>query len=597
MNVLERITKLQSIMKDENIDAYIVPSADYHQSEYVGEHFKARQFITGFTGSYGIAVITKNEAALWTDGRYLIRAKIELKDSNVKLFEMGTSSILTVEEYLESLIPDGGTLAFDGRVISINEGKNFNEKLSKKNIKIQYSLDLIDRIWENRPSLSKESAFLLDEKYSGESTNSKLKRLREFMREKGTNKHIIASLDDSCWLLNLRGKDVEFSPLALCYVIVTMDCVQLYIDNDKISDDINEKFKEDNIQIKPYNDIYEDVKKFSKDDVILLDPERINYALYNNIPGESLKVEADNPCVLWKAIKNDIEIENIKNAHIKDGIACTKFMYWLKNNIGKIEITEISASDKLEEFRKEQDGFLWPSFEPICAYKEHAAMMHYSSTKETNCSLHKEHLFLADTGGNYYEGSTDITRTFVLGPISDELKTHFTAVVRAMINLSKAKFLYGCKGYNLDVLARGPIWDLNLDYKCGTGHGVGYLLNIHEAPSGFRWYIVPSKHETHTLEAGMIITDEPGIYIENSHGIRIENEFVIRKGEENVFGKFMYMETITFAPIDLDGINKDEMNKDEKEFLNNYHKMVYNTIAPHLTGDEQNWLKIYTREI
>jgi Xaa-Pro aminopeptidase len=349
--------------------------------------------------------------------------------------------------------------------------------------------------------------------------------------------------------------------------------------------------------LRPYNNIYKYVKDFKAEDVVLIDPDRINYALYKDIPAYTKKIKMENPIVLFKAIKNPVELANIEKAHVKDGVAITKFMHWLKTNVGKMKITEMSASQKLEEFRKMQDNYLWQSFEPICAFKEHAAMMHYTSTPETDVELAEGNFLLTDTGGNYFEGSTDITRTIALGEVNKELKHHFTAVARSMMNLARAKFLYGCKGYNLDVLAREPMWNLNTDFKCGTGHGVGYLSTIHEAPTGFRWCVVPSKHETHQLEEGMVITDEPGIYIDGSHGIRTENELIVRKGIENEFGQFMYFDTVTYAPIDLDAIDPEDLNRDEKLYLNSYHKLVYQKIAPHLTHEERDWLKVYTREI
>ena len=327
----------------------------------------------------------------------------------------------------------------------------------------------------------------------------------------------------------------------------------------------------------------------------MIDPMKMNYALYKNIPCKT--VECANPTILMKAMKNPVELENIKEAHIKDGVAITKFMYWIKTRYDKEVITELSAADKLTSLRAEQEGYIRDSFEPLCAFADHAAMMHYSPSKETDVQLKEGNLFLNDTGGGYYEGSTDITRTFVLGSINEELKKYFTAVVRAMMNLARAKFLYGCYGYNLDVLAREPIWELDLDFQCGTGHGVGYLANVHEPPTGFRWYIVPSKNEHHQLEEGMVITDEPGIYEDGKFGIRTENEFIVRKGTANKYGQFMYFETITFAPIDLDGIDPQYLSKAEKDWLNDYHKQVYEKIAPHLTDEEREWLKTYTREI
>lgn len=595
MKVSERVEALRKLMAEKGIDAYVVPTADFHQSEYVGEHFKARQFITGFTGSYGTAVITRDDAGLWTDGRYFFQATNEMAGSGIRLMKMFVGDTPSVTEFLADAVPEGGTVGFDGRVLAMGEGQEFEEVLSAKNIKIDYSEDLIDQIWKDRPPLSEKPAFFLEEKYSGESTESKLKRVREKMKESGADVHIIASLDDTCWLLNVRGDDIDFFPLMLSYSIVTMDSMELYVDERKLDDQIRAELAKNNVHIHPYNDIYEDIKKLDTSLTAMIDPMKMNYALYKNIPCKI--VEAANPTILMKAMKNPVELENIKEAHIKDGIAITKFMYWVKTRYDKEKITELSSVDKLTSLRAEQEGYIRDSFEPLCAFADHAAMMHYSPSEESDVQLKEGAFFLNDTGGGYYQGSTDITRTFVLGSVDQEMKKYFTAVVRAMMRLSRAKFLYGCYGYNLDILARGPIWDLDLDFQCGTGHGVGYLGNVHEPPTGFRWYIVPSKNEHHQLEEGMVITDEPGIYEDGKFGIRIENEFIVRKGVQNKYGQFMHFETITFAPIDLDGIDPEEMSKDEREWLNNYHKDVYEKIGPHLTDEEREWLKEYTRAI
>ena len=598
MNVTERIAKLRSLMAERGIDAYIVPTADFHQSENAGEYFKCREFISGFDGSYGTVVIAKEDAGLWTDGRYWTQAERQIAGSGIRLFHMFEDGVPTMEEYLAATLPENGTIAFDGRVVSMEEGQDLEKALAAKNIQFEYSLDLVGDVWgEDRPAISGEPVFVLEEKYAGESVASKLSRVREVMKDNGATVHVIASLDDVAWLTNLRGNDIEFYPLIFSYALVTMDGMDLFIDEKKLNEAAKALLAENNITIKPYNDIYEAIKEIPAGESVMIDPMKMNYALYNNIPKGVTKVEHQNPTILMKAMKNEIELKNIREAHIKDGIAVTKFMYWMKTNVGKMKITELSASAKLESLRKEQDGYIHDSFEPICAYKDHAAMMHYAPTPETDVEVLPEGLFLNDTGGGYYEGSTDITRTFVMGPISDELKTHFTAVVRAMMNLSRAKFLYGCYGFNLDVLARGPVWDLGIDFKCGTGHGVGYLSNIHEPPTGFRWQIVKSKNEHHKLEEGMVLTDEPGIYIEGSHGIRIENEMITHKAEKNEFGQFMNFETITFVPIDLDGIAPDEMTKFEREWLNNYHAQVYEKIGPHLNEEEREWLKEYTRAI
>lgn len=595
MKVSERIAKLRALMAEKGIDAYVVPTADFHQSEYVGEHFKARKYITGFSGSYGTAVICQDDAGLWTDGRYFFQATNELEGSGVRLMKMFVGDTPSVTEYLADKIPEGGKVGFDGRVLSMDEGKEYEDALSPKNISIDYEEDLIDQIWKDRPPLSDKPAFFLEEKYSGESSAHKLERVRKIMKDNGATVHIIASLDDTGWLLNVRGDDIDFFPLLLSYSIVRMDGVDLYVDETKLNDRILEEFKKVNVTLHPYNDIYEDIKKLDASETALIDPMKMNYALYKNIPCKI--AEAANPTILMKAMKNDVELENIKEAHIKDGIAITKFMYWIKTRYDKEDITELSSADKLTSLRAAQKGYIRDSFEPLCAFADHAAMMHYSPSKETDVVLKEGAMFLNDTGGGYYEGSTDITRTFILGSIDQDMKKYFTAVVRAMMNLSRANFLYGCHGYNLDVLVRQPIWDLNIDFQCGSGHGVGYLGNVHEPPTGFRWYVVPSKNEHHQLEEGMVITDEPGIYEDGKFGIRIENEFIVRKGELNKYGQFMHFETITFAPIDLDGIDPEEMTKSEREWLNNYHKDVYEKIGPHLTDEEREWLKEYTRAI
>lgn len=595
MNIKDRLSGLRKFMEEKNIDAYMIPSSDNHQSEYVGDYFKSREFISGFNGSAGTVIVTKDEAGLWTDGRYFIQAESQLEGSTIKLFKMGQEGCPTTDEYLYKNIPEGGTLGFDGRVISAREGATLAEKLSKKGIKIEYQYDLIDGIWPDRPALSDSKAFLLDVKYCGESFSSKLARLREKMSEKGTSTHVITTLDDIAWLFNIRGGDVKYNPVVLSYAVITLKEVYLFVDESKLNEEILNELAKENVQIKPYNDVYEFVKNIDKTEKVLLDGTKLSYTIYNNIPCEVEKVDEFNPVMFFKAQKNEVELENIRNSHVKDGVAFTKFMYWLKKNVGKMEITEISATQKLEDLRREQEGFFEPSFNTIAAYKEHAAMMHYSATPESNYKLEAEGLFLVDSGGQYYDGTTDITRTTVLGPISDELKLHFTSVARGMINLSKAKFLHGCRGYNLDILSRSCMWNMGIDYQCGTGHGIGFVLNVHEAPNGFRWRVVPERFDSAVLEEGMVTTNEPGIYIEGSHGIRTENEIVVRKAEKNFYGQFMEFEVVTLAPIDLDGIVPELMNKDEKDYLNWYHKLVYDKISPFLTDEEREWLKVYTR--
>lgn len=595
--VKQRIENIRDLMKEKNIYAYIVPSSDYHQSEYVGDYFKSREFMSGFTGSSGTLIISMDEAGLWTDGRYFIQAEQELKDSGIKLFKMGEEGVPTIEEYLLEKLPKNSTLGFDGRVMSVKEGQSLANKLAFKGINIEYKYDLVNDIWEDRCSLPTEKAFLLGIEYSGESFSDKLSRIRAVMKAKKATTHILASLDDIAWLFNIRGRDVKSNPVVLSYAVITIDSVYLFIDKNKIGKDIRAELSKENVQIKGYEEVYEFIKNIDENEVVLIDTSKVNYAIYNNIPSNVQKIEERNPSILFKSIKNEIELKNIRNSHIKDGVAFTKFMYWLKNNIGKIEITEISATQKLEEFRREQDKFIEPSFSTIAAYKDHAAMMHYSATEESNYKLEPRDLFLVDSGGQYFDGTTDITRTIALGPIPENVRKDFTNVVRGMIRLSKAKFLYGCRGYNLDILARGPLWEEGIDYKCGTGHGIGFVLNVHEGPNGFRWKVREDIDDTCILEEGMVTTNEPGVYVENSHGIRIENEIVVRKAEKNEYGQFMDFEVITFAPIDLDAIDESLILKDEKVYLNNYHKQVYDKISLYLNEEEKQWLKTYTREI
>ncbi|MCA9749246.1 MAG: aminopeptidase P family protein [Romboutsia sp.] len=597
MMIKQRIENIRDLMKEKNIYAYIVPSSDYHQSEYVGDYFKSREFMSGFTGSAGTLIISMDEAGLWTDGRYFIQAENELKDSGIKLFKMGEEGVPTIEEYLLEKLPKNSTLGFDGRVMSVKEGQSLANKLAFKGINIEYKYDLVNDIWEDRCSLPTEKAFLLGTEYSGESFSDKLSRIRAVMKEKKATTHILASLDDIAWLFNIRGRDVKSNPVVLSYAVISIDSVYLFIDKNKIGEDIRAELSKENVQIKGYEEVYEFIKNIDENEVVLIDTSKVNYAIYNNIPSNVQKIEERNPSILFKSIKNEIELKNIRNSHIKDGVAFTKFMYWLKNNIGKIEITEISATQKLEEFRREQDKFIEPSFSTIAAYKDHAAMMHYSATEESNYKLEPRDLFLVDSGGQYFDGTTDITRTIALGPIPENVRKDFTNVVRGMIRLSKAKFLYGCRGYNLDILARGPLWEEGIDYKCGTGHGIGFVLNVHEGPNGFRWKVREDIDDSCILEEGMVTTNEPGVYVENSHGIRIENEIVVRKAEKNEYGQFMDFEVITFAPIDLDAIDESLILKDEKVYLNNYHKQVYDKISPYLNEEEKQWLKTYTREI
>ena len=596
MNISERLTVLRREMERENIDIYIVPSDDFHQSEYVGEYFKARQFVTGFTGSAGTAVITKNMAGLWTDGRYFIQAEKELAGSGITLFKSGEPGIDTIEQFLEKKLPPKGVIGFDGRTVGVNTGKRYAQIAAEKEGSVSYQSDLVGRIWKDRPELPMGKAFLLDEKYSGESTASKLQRVREEMRKVSADIHLLSSLDDIAWLLNIRGNDIAYCPLALAYLMVYEDYAELYADERKFPEDVRNELKKNRIFMKPYNDIYAAVKSINPSSVILLDPNRVNYTLYQSIPKEVDITEQENPEVLMKCIKNDIEIENTKKAHLKDAVAHTKFMFWLKHAAGSDEtVTEISASDKLESFRAKQEGYLGASFAPISAFGEHGAIVHYSATPESSASLHKGGMLLTDTGGHYWEGSTDITRTVAIGEISQREKEDFTLAARAMLRLMNTVFLHGCSGANLDCIAREVFWKERVNFNHGTGHGVGYLLNVHEAPINFRWK--EGSAPAQVLERNMIITDEPGIYIEGFHGVRLENELLVCEDETNEYGQFMHFEPLTFVPIDLDALLPERMTEEERDMLNNYHRSVYEKVSPYLDKEEREWLKQYTRPV
>ena len=597
MTVVEKLNKLRALMKERKMDVYMIPTSDFHETEYVGEHFKARSFMSGFTGSAGTLIVCKDCAALWTDGRYFIQAADQLKDSTIDLMKQGEEGVPSIPEYINEHMQMNGVFGFDGRVMNTKQVKDIMDQLKDKHITICAQEDLVGMIWEERPALPTEKGFFLEEKYSGKSTKDKLADIRNVMKEHKATHHIVTSLDDIAWIMNMRGWDISCFPVMLCYLVITENESHIFINKDKLDERMHANFKDNMVIVHAYDAIYEFVKTIPADVAVLLHTSVVNYAITQNLNKEIRIIDCPNPSQLMKARKNEIELENNRKAHIKDAVAMTKFMYWLKNNIGKETITEISASDYLEGLRRAQENNLGLSFNTISAYKEHAAMMHYSANEETNVELKPEGMLLVDSGGQYLEGTTDITRTFVLGPISDEIRIHYTSALRGMIQLSKARFLEGCRGMNLDILARGPLWEMGIDYKCGTGHGVGHLMNVHEGPNGFRWKIVPERNDSCVLEEGMTQSNEPGVYVEGSHGIRHENEMVVRKGEKNEYGQFMYFETITFVPFDLDGLDFSLMTRYDIEWLNAYHAEVFAKVSPYLNEAEKEWLKHATRAI
>lgn len=597
MNINERIDALRSVMKAHHVQMILIPTSDFHESEYVADYFKARVFMSGFTGSAGTMIVSEKEAGLWTDGRYFIQAENQLQGSCIKLFKMGEEGVPSVARYIEENLQENECIAFDGRVVNTALGRQIAKTAAKKHGKVLYTRDLIGKIWKNRPPLSKEKAFDLPVKYAGKSAAEKIADLQKQLAEQGCTAMIDSSLDNIAWLLNMRGNDIECNPVVLSFIIVRQDQVTLYIDRKKLNEKLSARFESEGIVIRDYGDIYRDVKQFAKGDRVMLDPTKVNYRITSSIKKSVQLIERSSLIVLSKAIKNPVEIENLKRAHIKDGVAVTKFMYWLKKNIGKIEITELSADEKLTGLRAQQEGFIEKSFETIAGYNANAAMMHYSATETSYAVLKKEGMLLVDSGGQYWEGTTDITRTFACGETTAKMRHDFTLVLKSVLQLSRVKFLYGCSGLTLDILARGPLWDEGIDYKCGTGHGVGYLLNVHEGPQGFRWRAAAGKVESEIFEEGMIITNEPGVYIEGEYGIRTENEMVCRKLEKNEYGQFMGFETITMVPIDLELVDTSLLEKKDIEQLNKYHKEVYEKIAPHLDEEEKEWLKQATRAV
>jgi len=590
--IKDRLQALRIEMKKRGIAIYVVPTADFHESEYVGAHFTARKYITGFTGSAGVAVITMTEAGLWTDGRYFVQAAAQLKDTTVTLYKMGEEGVPTVDEYIEKTLQDGECLGFDGRVVNSSWGKNLEAIVTKKKGKMSVDEDLIDIIWIDRPALSKEPVRILDLAYTGKSTIDKLNEVREVMEEKGADIHLLTSLYDIAWLLNIRGNDITYVPVVLSYLALTKSECIWFVQEEIITDELATYLNKSGISTKPYNSFYEYVKKIDGNSTVLMNKAVVNYRICNSIPTGVKVVDEVEPSTIMKAQKNEVELENTRNAHLKDAVAMCKFMYWIKKNVGKIPMTEISASDYLEALRREQEGCFDLSFDTICGYAEHGAIIHYGATPETDIEIKPEGFLLVDSGGQYLEGTTDITRTFALGPITDEMKANFTRVLRSNLHLANAKFMYGCSGANLDILARQPLWEVNLDYKHGTGHGVGHILNVHEGPNGFHW---GRKSYTTSLEEGMITTDEPGFYLEGAYGIRLENELICRKGEKNEYGQFMYFENLTYVPFDLDAVDANQMNETEKRYLNEYHKLVYDKVSPLLTKEEAEWLKDYTK--
>ena len=584
MEINKKIEEARKVMEKYKVDAYIVTSSDYHQSEYIDIYFKGREYLSGFTGSAGVLVIFKDEACLWTDGRYHIQAEKQLKRSEVKLFKQGNLGVPTYKEYIVSKLAEDSKIGIDAKILLSSD---INEILSKKKYKI-VDFDLLDEVWNARKALPNGKIFILEDKYTGKSYKEKVKEIRKVLKEKGADYNIISGLDDIAWIYNFRGCDIIHNPVALSFTIISEKKSTLYINEKKLDKKAQKYFKDNKVEIKEYFEFFKDIKKLKGN--ILVDFNKISYAIYEAISKNTL-INSMNPSTYLKANKNETEIANTKEIHIQDGVAIVKFMYWLKNNYKKENITEFSAEQKINSLRKEIEGYLELSFHTISAFGKNAAMMHYSAPEKKSTKI-EDGVYLLDSGGTYLKGTTDITRTFFLGKVGKQEKIDNTLVLKGMLALSRTKFLFGATGTNLDILARQFLWNVGIDYKCGTGHGVGHILNVHEGPHGIRFQYNPQR-----LEVGMIVTNEPGAYIEGSHGIRIENELLVKEACETEHGKFLKFETITYAPIDLDGIVKTLLTKEEKQQLNEYHSEVYKKLSPYLNKKEKEFLKEYTKSI
>ena len=592
--IINRLAALQAKMQEKGIDYYMMPTEDYHNSEYVSDYFKVREFFCGFTGSNGTLVVWQKGAGLWTDGRYFIQAEKELEGTTVELFRMLDEGVPTIEEFLKKNMTQGQTLGFDGRVVSAKDGLKYEKVLAEKKITIAYEEDLAESIWTDRPSFPAGKVTVIDEDLAGESVEKKLERTFEQVEKEGADSLLLTKLDDLMWLFNIRGCDVECNPVAMSYGFMEKDEAILFIQQKALNDSVKQYLEQKKIRVEEYDSVVDYLSRLPQGKKTLVDMRYCSYTLYKTLTKTQTPVEKKNPTELLKAVKNPTELAHMEEIYLKDSVALTKFIYWLKTNIGKIEITEISAADYLEQKRREIPEFLDLSFPTIAGYKANAAMMHYEATPEDHAVLKPEGMLLVDSGGQYLGGTTDVTRTIVLGPLTEEEKLHYTAVAAGMLQMTYARWLHGCTGRNLDILARQPIWNMGLDYKCGTGHGVGYILNVHEGPQGLRWRYIEGVGEA-VLEAGMDVTNEPGVYIEGSHGIRIENVMVAENDVKNEYGQFMHFKTLTWVPIDMEAIDEKQMTETQRALLYGYQRQVYDKISPYLTEEEAEWLKKETK--
>ncbi|MBC5991226.1 aminopeptidase P family protein [Pontibacter cellulosilyticus] len=585
MTYKERLAAIRSQMKGEGVSAYIIPSADPHISEYVPDRYKCIAFASGFTGSAGTLVITEEAAHLWTDARYFVQANEQLEGTGFELAKLRVQNAPEYIGWLAERLPAGATVAYDAKLISVSLAQLLEAELSPLGININSDRDYLDPIWQNRPDLPTAPAFLLGEEVVGESLESKMQRLRTALKKYRADYHLISSLDDLAWLFNMRGSDVKCNPVVLSFALISQNKAMLFVDAAKFSEADQEKLRAAGVELETYDMIERAVSAIPADS-ILVDPRRNCYALYKQLPKEVRVVQDTNPTTFFKSQKNEVEAEHTRHTMVKDGVALTCFFKWLEENIGKTRITELTVVDKMREFRAEQEGFVGESFDTISGYKAHGALPHYRVTEESDVELQPDGLFLVDSGGQYTSGTTDITRVVSLGNLTEEESIDYTLVLKGMIDGSTTRYPKGTKGYQIDAITRKPLWDYARNYGHGTGHGVGFFLNVHEGP-----HVLNPTPTDVPLELGMISSVEPGIYREGKHGIRIENLVLTVKDETNDFAEFYTFEHLTLALIDTTPIKKELLEAHQIKWLNEYHQQVVEKLGPHLREDELAWLK------
>jgi Xaa-Pro aminopeptidase len=588
-----RLEAMRQFMTEKNLDAFIIPSTDAHLSEYPPKYWESRKWISGFTGSAGTAVVTKEKAGVWTDSRYFIQAAEELKDTGFDLFKMGQPETPDMTDWIIEQVGSGGTVGIDGLVYASSDAKSLKSKLDSKNINLNTEFDPFSVIRTDRPEIPQNHIFTLPVEVAGESVKSKIERINGELKKLEADGIIIVTLDAVAWTFNMRGNDVEYNPVAVAYAYVSENETVLFVDPDKISEEIAEEYKEQGIIISDYNNVFEYVANLPADSKVCVTGNKINWKLLQTIPESCKIVDVPSPVDLMKSIKNETELEGFRNAMIKDGVALVKFYMWLEKAIPTGEVTEVMIEEKLLEYRSQQENFVGESFGTIACYAGNGAIVHYHATPENCLTIKPEGLLLIDSGGQYKDGTTDITRTVAAGKLTKQMKADYTNVLKGHIALATAIFPEGTRGSQLDVLARKALWNNCLTYWHGTGHGIGHFLNVHEGPQNIRLEENPTL-----LKPGMVTSNEPGVYRANQYGIRIENLIVTqeyRKTEE--FGTFYNFETITLCPIDTRPISKKLLTKCEKKWLNKYHKMVYKKLKNHLSVEEKTWLKNKTKPI